>query len=176
MISIKQIERENRAHINIANEPFTVYGRMLPTCQNRTWGYETVLFPAEEAYEMCFPDENYDYDAMCGEYFFLGAYEDGRCIGLAILQRAMFKHMYLYDLKVCREYRGKGVGGSLIRGAKALALSQGYGGIYTIGQDNNLAACLFYIKEGFEIGGYDTRVYHGTNQQDKADIIFYLSC
>ena len=38
-----------------------------------------------------------------------------------------------------------------------------------------LGACLFYIKEGFEIGGYDTHVYQGTNQQDKADIIFYLS-
>lgn len=39
---------------------------------------------------------------------------------------------------------------------------------------NNLAACLFYIKCGFAIGGLDTNVYKGTKQEGKADIYFYL--
>ena len=42
-----------------------------------------------------------------------------------------------------------------------------------MGQDNNLAACQFYIKSGFRIGGVDTEVYNGTSQEGKADIIFY---
>ena len=41
---------------------------------------------------------------------------------------------------------------------------------------NNLAACLFYIKTGFHIGGLDTNVYKGTKQEGKADIIFYCDC
>ena len=43
-------------------------------------------------------------------------------------------------------------------------------------QDNNLSACLFYLKNGFRIGGLDTEVYGGTNQEGKADILFYTEC
>ena len=46
-------------------------------------------------------------------------------------------------------------------------------GLYTQGQDNNLGACRFYLKAGFRIGGLDTEVYKGTNQEGKADILFY---
>lgn len=62
----------------------------------------------------------------------------------------------------------------LIEAAKTVAVDNGYRGIYTQGQDNNLTACLFYIKNGFHIGGLDTEVYKGTKQEGKADIIFYL--
>ncbi len=49
-------------------------------------------------------------------------------------------------------------------------------GVYTIGQDNNLSACLFYLRNGFEIGGFDNRVYRGTGQEGKANILFYRDC
>ena len=55
-----------------------------------------------------------------------------------------------------------------------IALENGYHGIYTIGQDNNLSADLFYLKNGFEIGGFNTQVYKGTKQEGKSDIYFYL--
>lgn len=45
--------------------------------------------------------------------------------------------------------------------------------VYTIGQDNNLAACLFYLEHGFEIGGFDNRCYRGTSQENKTNIYFY---
>ena len=34
-------------------------------------------------------------------------------------------------------------------------------------------ACLFYLHAGVEIGGFDNRVYDGTNQAGKADILCY---
>ena len=40
-------------------------------------------------------------------------------------------------------------------------------------QDNNLSACLFYLKAGFRIGGLDTEGYNGTSQEGKADITMY---
>lgn len=52
---------------------------------------------------MCFPDESYDYDAMCKNSIFIGAYDGDICIGLAIMQHAFFE--YMYDLKVNAEYR-----------------------------------------------------------------------
>ena len=84
--------------------------------------------------------------------------------------------MYLYDLKVNSEYRGKGIAKRLLDKANEVALSKNYNGIYTQGQDNNLGACLFYIKSGFYIGGFDTNVYKGTKQEGKSDIIFYRDC
>ena len=56
--------------------------------------------------------------------------------------------MYLYDLKVKKEYRGKHVGTMLIEKDVLLKIC-----IYTIVPDNNLSACLFYLNNGFYIGG-----------------------
>lgn len=90
------------------------------------------------------------------------------------MRQAFFRYMYLYDLKVNSRYRRMGVARALIEKAKAIAKDNGYGGIYTQAQDNNLGACLFYLKTGFVIGGFDTHVYRGTPQEGKKDIYFYL--
>lgn len=118
---------------------------------------------------MCFPDESYDYDAMCKNSIFIGAYDGDICIGLAIMQHAFFE--YMYDLKVNAEYRRRGIAKRLLDKAGEIALAEKYIGIYTQGQDNNLGACLFYIQSGFCIGGFDSN-NQGTKQEGKADIIF----
>ena len=82
--------------------------------------------------------------------------------------------MYLSDLKVNAAARGKGVGKALIRAGLEAAKERGYRGLYTIAQDDNLNACLFYLGAGFAIGGFDNRAYGGTSQAHKADILFYL--
>lgn len=174
MVEIRLIVKANKQDINIKNEPFSLFGRMIPSYINQRW--EFTIEKSDMISEMCFPDENYDFDEMSKESVFIGAYDEGKCIGLAIMQQALFRYMYLYDLKVNKEYRGCGVAKKLIEAAKTVAVDNGYRGIYTQGQDNNLAACLFYIKSGFHIGGLDTEVYKGTKQEGKADIIFYLDC
>lgn len=174
MVEIRLIDEADKQDINIKNEPFSLFGRMIPSYINQRWEFTTEK--SDMISEMCFPDENYDFDEMSKESVFIGAYDEGKCIGLAIMQQAFFRYMYLYDLKVNKEYRGCGVAKKLIEAAKTVAVGNGYRGIYTQGQDNNLAACLFYIKSGFRIGGLDTEVYKGTKQEGKADIIFYLDC
>jgi ribosomal protein S18 acetylase RimI-like enzyme len=174
MIDTRIITRENSRDINIKNEPFELWGRMLPSYVNGKWDYTTAEFDREDITEMCFPDENYDFEKMQSDSTFIGAYDGSRCIGLAIMQEDFFKYMYLYDLKVAAACRGKGVGKCLIERAAQVASAKGYRGIYTRGQDNNLSACLFYAKNGFHIGGLDTDVYRGTNQEGKSDILFYM--
>ena len=176
MADIRVIDAARRQDINIPNEPFPLIGRMIPSLTGGRWGYSIGCFPEDSVREMCFPDEHYDYDAMQGSSVFLGAYKGERCVGLAILQDAMLKYMYLYDLKVCRDFRRRGVGAALMRKAREIALSRGYRGLYAQAQDNNLNACLFYLSQGFVIGGFDTQVYKGTSQEGKSDIIFYLDC
>lgn len=174
MIETRIIDAEHKQDINIPNEPFSLFGRMIPSYDDEQWQYSVVRFKEDEIGEMCFPDENYDYDELSKNSIFIGAYDGSKCVGLAVLQHAMMKYMYLYDLKVNSAYRGQQVGKMLIDKAKALAISQGYNGLYTQGQDNNLGACLFYLKNGFVIGGLDTHIYAGTSQEGKSDILFYL--
>ena len=172
MTEIRIIDKDHSADINIKNEPFDLFGKIEVYYADGKWAYKLVRFAPDDIKQMCFPDENYDYDGM-KDSVFIGAYDDEKCIGLAILQPGFFKYMYLYDLKVNRAYRGRGIGKMLIEKAKQIAASAGYRGIYTVGQDNNPGACLFYLHSGFYIGGLDTNVYRHTKQEGKADIIFY---
>lgn len=176
MFEIRRIDAEHKQDINIPNEPFSLFGRMIPSYINEQWHYDIIYFEKDEIREMCFPDENYDYNAMKSNSVFIGAYEGEKCIALAILQDAWMKYMYLYDLKVSKTYRHQGIASALIEKAKEICKEKGYCGLYTQGQDNNLSACKFYIKSGFYIGGFDSNVYKGTKQEGKADIIFYLDC
>ena len=172
MIEYRIIDREHAADIRLKNEPFELTGRLIPALKDGKWSY-SVTEVAEKG-EMCFPDENYDYDEMQKDHLFIGAYDDGNCVGLAVMAESMFRYLCLDDLKVDRAYRGKGIGTGLVRQALEAAKEKGYIGIYAVCQDNNLRAARFYLKAGFEIGGFDNRVYQGTKQADKADILFYL--
>ena len=174
MIEARIIDEAHKQDINIPNRPFPLWGRMIVSRQNEAWGHTVEKFAPEDVGEMCFPDENYDFEAMRADSTFIGAYDGEQCVGLAVMQEGFFKYMYLCDLKVDQAYRGRRVGALLIEKAKELARNKGYRGVYTMGQDNNLSACLFYLKQGFRIGGLDTEVYKGTAQEGKADILFYL--
>lgn len=170
-ISIRLIGRENASDINIKNEPFPLFGRMLPCYQDGKWSYTTRKNDKTE-WDL-FPDENYDFEKMEKEYVFVGAYDGSVCIGLAILKHQWNKYIYLHDLKVNQAYRGQHVATKMMNTAYEYAREHGYRGVWTIGQDNNLAACLFYINSGFRIGGLDTDVYIGTGLEGNSDIYFY---
>ncbi len=168
------INKEHSGDVNLKNEPFSLYGKFIPTYSDGKWDHSIQLFPENEVSEMCFPDESCDYDDLLKDHVFIGAYDGGICVGLAVLADAMFKYMYLEDLKVSQGYRKQGVGKALVEKAAEVAHERNYNGIYTIAQDNNVDACKFYLSAGFEIGGFDNHVYRGTPQENKADIIFYL--
>ena len=123
---------------------------------------------------MTFPEEHYCFEERAERRIFVGAYEGETCVGLALWEREWHRYLYLSDLKVSRACRGRGVASALIEEGKRLAGALGLRGLYTIAQDNNLAACRFYLKCGFEIGGFNSHVYRGTAQEGKADIYFYL--
>lgn len=168
------IDREHSSDILLKNDSFPLCGRMIPSYIDGKWAYSVQPFPEEDVTTMCFPDECYEFDRMSQNHVFIGAYDGETCVGLAVLADAWFRYMYLEDMKVSALFRGQGVGGGLIDFAMKIARERAYNGLYTIAQDNNLCACRFYIKMGFEIGGFDHRVYRGTSQEGKADIIFYL--
>ena len=174
MIEIRLIDEAHREDLNLPNEPFTLYGRMAPSYVDGVWSHTVEKLP--RITEMCFPDEEYDYEETAKDSTFIGAYDEERCVGLAVLRKGFFAYMYLEDLKVAAAWRRKGVAGRLVDRACEEAAAAGCRGIYLEAQDNNLGACLFYLKAGFYIGGLDTNVYKGTRQEGKSNIIFYRDC
>lgn len=172
MIKVKRITKENAQDLNLPNESFSMPGKCIPQLHDGVWSYRTELF--ETPRSMVFPDEDYDFEETDQKGIIFGAYENGKCIGVAIYEDYWLKYMYLSDLKVNAAARGKGVGKALIRAGLEAAKKRGYRGLYTIAQDDNLNACLFYLGAGFAIGGFDNRAYGGTSQAHKADILFYL--
>lgn len=173
-VTVAAITAKNAADINLPNEAFRIYGRMRPHYDGQTWSYQTEQLPADQVREMIFPDEHYDFAKLQQDHWFVGAYDQNdQCIGLAIYQQAWFKYLYLDDLKVNRAFRGQGVGQQLLNAGQKIAQAHNYQGIYTIAQDNNLAACQFYLHCQFQIGGLNTREYFGTSQADKSNIYFY---
>ena len=173
MVEIKLIDAAHKADILLKNDPFPLYGRMIPDYIDEKWGYSIQKFPPEQCSEMTFPDEPYNYDEMAASTSFIGAYQDGVCIGLAILEKSFFKYLYLSDLKVSAPCRKLGVGKMLIEKCMEIAREKNMQGVSLTVQDNNLSACLFYLRVGFRIGGLDTETYNGTSQEGKADIEMY---
>lgn len=133
MITTRIIDEQHKQDINIKNEPFRIWGRMIPSYIDEKWDYRIEKFHEEKIEEDCFPDEDYDYDAMKKEYFFVGAYDGEDCVGVALLRRHYFKYLYLDDLKVSKAYRGQKIGHLLIDHCKKVAKENGYRGVYTIG-------------------------------------------
>lgn len=169
MIEIKLIE--DPSSIDLTPDAFKVFGKLVPSLLNGEWGYRVVYYPEAEAKEDRFPKEDYSaYD----KGVFIGAYEEAKLVGLGLLLPGDFAYMYLSDLEIRKEYRGQGIGSSIIEKAKIVAKDKGFAGIYTYAQDNNLAACLFYLHNGFRLGGVDSELYRHTPQEGKTDIAFYL--
>ena len=171
MIEIRKIDEIRQADVRLKNEAFAMPGRLIPALRDGVWTWRAELYP--EPKEMTFPDEDYDLTELEKNGVVFGAYDGEKCVGLAIYQRPLFKYLYLYDLKVSKAYRGRGVGKMLVQAGLQEARERGCLGVYTQGQDNNLNACMFYLKTGFRIGGFDNRLYEGTSQAGKGDVIFY---
>ena len=85
MIETRQIDAAHKRDINLTNEPFALTGRMVPAYRDKAWSYTVEPFAPEDVGEMCFPDEDYDYDALSRDHVFIGAYDGETCVGLAVL-------------------------------------------------------------------------------------------
>ncbi|WP_035619015.1 GNAT family N-acetyltransferase [Lacticigenium naphthae] len=167
----RQLSKRDEKTLNMKNEPFDLFGRLIIEREQNRWIHKEELFQKKE--RMTFPDEKMSIEEIEKKGFAIGAYQEDEIVGLAIFHDDWTKYAYLHDLKVKGSYRQQGIAGNLIEKGLWQAKKQGYAGLYTIAQDNNLGACRFYLKENFVVGGLNTHGYNHTAQEGKADIYFY---
>ena len=70
MFGIRQIDKMHQQDILLENEPFPLWGRMIPSYEKEKWSYSIVKFGRQDTGEMCFPNENYDFEQYEQEQYF----------------------------------------------------------------------------------------------------------
>lgn len=142
--------------INLTNDYFTLFGRVVPRLQAGKWSYEEVLF--DKASETRFPDDKLDWSHYINQEdkaLFL-AYMNDTCIGQIRIIKDWNRFCYIENIATKKEYRGSGVGTLLLYKAEEWAKQRNLIGMSLETQDDNLGACRFYVKQGFILGGVDT--------------------
>ena len=175
-MEIVELSLCNLNDINKANQPFEIIGKIIPTFANGKWTFTEEL--VEQLYVKEYPNDNGDYSGYIGNHdktVFL-AYIDGDCIGQIILRKDWNKYAFVEDICVAKSSRGQGVGSALIQKAIIWAKGRGLCGLALETQDNNLLACRFYSKCGFEIGGVNTMLYQNFDKpwSDEMAVLWYL--
>ena len=96
-------------------------------------------------------------------------------IGQIRLRRFWNGYAYIEDIFVEPDYRGEGIGRTLIEHAFAWAKEKGFPGLMLETQDNNVAACRLYARCGFELRGFDTHLYKAQDpSSDEMALYWYL--
>jgi streptothricin acetyltransferase len=90
-------------------------------------------------------------------------YLDTDVAGRIILQTNWNRYAYIEDIAVDAKFRQQGIGRALIQQAIAWAKEKQLPGMMLETQNNNVAACLFYQRCGFELGGFDQYLYRAIN-------------
>jgi len=112
---------------------------------------------------------------------FFGAYDVGRQVGGAVVaHRTPAVRMLegrtdlgvLWDIRVAPSHRGQGIGSRLLQAAAQFAWDQGCTWLKVETQNTNPAACRFYAKHGFTLGGIRERAY--PEFPDEAQLLWYL--
>lgn len=98
----------------------------------------------------------------------LGAYEDGRRIGGAVIAfdtpnlhmlRGRRDLAVLWDLRVVSDARRSGVGAALFRASETWARERGCSALEVETQQVNVPACRFYVRMGCSLAAVDRYAY-----------------
>ena len=171
---IEKISLKNIHDINKPNHPFCVIGKIIPVFQNGMWSFTECIF--EKPYEKYYPNDDEEYNTYIdnSEKTVFFCYDDINCIGQIRLRKYWNNYAFIEDIAVSQNNRGKGIGTQLIKKAVEWAKSKNLIGLMLETQDNNLLACRFYSKIGFQIGAVDTMLYTDFDNADEKAVFWYM--
>ena len=178
-ISIQPLNERNIHDLDRCDDTFTVESKLILHAENGSIGYTIATVPS---YQKRYPRSTTDYrlyihDPDKAVYL---AYLDMEPVGRIILQKNWNHYAYIEEIVVDAKHRQRGIGRALIQQAIEWAKAKQLPGIMLETQNNNVAACLFYQRCGFELGGFDTYLYKGIDRHtidrhtDEIALFWYL--
>lgn len=175
-MEIVEISKNNIKDIKGLDEPFEIIGKLKPSFANGEWSYTEELF--EDSHMQSYPVDDNDYAEYvdCPYKNAFLAYVDGAFAGRIIVRKDWNKYVFIEDISVVKDYRGKGVGTALIQKTIEWAKKEGMDGLALETQDNNLLACRFYSKCGFKLGAVNTMLYKNLEKPycDATAVYWYI--
>lgn len=105
---------------------------------------------------------------------YLVAEHQGRLVALLDLEREAWRDTgMIWNIVVDRAYRRQGLGARLIQRAIAWGRRRGLRALALETQTNNLPACRFYQKMGFQLCGLDDHFYSNRDIELKEVALFW---
>jgi streptothricin acetyltransferase len=171
---IIEITPQNLKDINKPNQSFEIIGKIIPVFSDGVWSYSEYLYdkPAEKTYPA--DEEHWEEYINNPDKIIFFYYDNDDCVGQVRLRKNWNKYGYIEDIVVSKSHRKHGIGLKLIQKAIEWAKEKGFSGLMLETQDNNLLACRFYNKLGFQIGAVDTMLYANFNNADENAVFWYM--
>ncbi|MGO4727218.1 MULTISPECIES: GNAT family N-acetyltransferase [unclassified Inquilinus] len=171
-ITIEPIEARTLAEARMIDGSFVIESRLVLAAEGDVPSFTTVpLPPRTKRYEET------DYAGYVGRRdraAFL-ARADGRPAGLVALSKSWNGFACVDEILVDTAARKSGIGRALIDAAIAWARSRTLPGIMLETQTTNVAACRFYQRCGFVLGGWDRFLYQAIDPgTDEIALTWYL--
>ena len=155
-------------------EPFEIIGRLIPIYNGQRWDVTEDIF--NEPTVKTYPDDIYnpsEYINNPNQAAFV-AVHNNLWIGSIRVCKRWNNNAFIDDLSISRQFRGKGIGTTLMDAAVNWSKENNLNGVSLETQDINLLACRFYMKYGFKLGGIDCLVYTAEEYKKETALYFYL--
>jgi streptothricin acetyltransferase len=131
--------------------------------------------PVEQSYR-----KNYGFDAdELAEYLnrpdagFFVAEVDSSPIGYVVVTQGWNNYAIIEDIAVDAPHRGSGVARLMMDAAVEWARGAALAGVRLETQSVNVAACRFYERYGFLLGGHDRYLYRGLHPDSREVALFW---
>jgi ribosomal protein S18 acetylase RimI-like enzyme len=173
-ITIREIDESTVQSVKQYSSSFEVTSKLVLHAENGKINYTVVDVPSHIKQYGLEEVEPKTYVGSSDKTVFF-AYVDGKLAGQIRLWKHWNNYVYIDDIAVEPDHRGRGVGYALIQRAIEWAKLKGLPGIMLETQNNNVAACRLYERCGFELCGFDTRLYKGLDPAtDEIALYWYL--
>lgn len=172
-VKIEQINSQNKNLVDKFDRKFAVKEKVALDMENGKLNY---LVVAVTPYEKEIPvDEVEDLDSFINndEKIIFLAFVNDQPAGQIKIIKWWNGYAYIDDLIIAPQFRGMGVGKSLIAEAVRWSKEKRFPGIMLETQDDNVAACKLYQTCGFVLGGFDAYTFKNIKPNEIA-LFWYL--
>jgi streptothricin acetyltransferase len=173
-ITLRQMDSQSLHQVDQFHRNSIVHSHFVLNVQDNHITYSIVPV---EPYEKILTVDPEDYTTFIDNpqkvIFFADV--DGKPVGQIKMVSRWNKFAYVEELAVDTEFRGKGVGHTLMTRSIKWAKAQGFPGVTLETQDNNVPACMLYEKCGFVLTGFDLYAYRNfPESRNEIALYWYL--